>query len=425
VESSGSDLRLAWDVAGPNSAYTLERSDTLFPASWQAVASNLTTTSWSANLPATGTGFFRLRVVALSSRGTILTNLLLRGYSQADISTPAFAVPGPGDYRARPSRPGRSCTSLSMGHGNTTHASALVVLPVAPDRALPLLSYQHGTIVGREDVPSRLNDEGDIGLLLASAGYIAVLPDYLGLGDSPGLHPYHHAKSEATAVVDALRAARDSLTTHGVSWNQQLFITGYSQGGHATLAAQRELELYHTNEFTLTASAPGAGAYDMSGTTTTDFLSTRVPPNPYYSAYLVAAYVDTYGIATNLASVLRAPYDSTLPPLFDGRHGGSDINAIMPQHPADILKPEILQAFRDDPNHPLRSALRDNDLHTGWFPKTPTRFYHCRADQDVLFANSQVAFDTFKAAGAPSVELIDPFFARRAQHLRSVGAAPG
>ena len=39
-------------------------------------------------------------------------------------------------------------------------------------------------------------------------------------------------------------------------------------------------------------------------------------------------------------------------------------------------------------------------------PKSPTRLYHCLDDGDVLFGNSQVAYNAFKAAGAESVELI-------------------
>ncbi|MBL9136810.1 MAG: hypothetical protein JNK85_13115 [Verrucomicrobiales bacterium] len=408
VESRGTDLRLAWDPVNGVVTYTLERAEALVPATWQTITANLTATEWSGPLPTTGTGFYRLRVVELPTRGAVLTNLHLKTYSQADISALLLRYPVPG-ITARAVDAWKIVYQTLDAQGQPTYASALVVVPAATDRALPILSYQHGTITEREDVPSRLNDEADIGLLLAAAGYIAVLPDYLGLGDSPGFHPYHHAKSEATAVVDAVRGARNSLSARNVQWNNQLFLTGYSHGGHSTLAAHREFELLHTNEFTITASAPAAGAYDLSGTTTADLLSTRVPPNPYYTAYLLAAYVDVYGLAPDLASLLRAPYDTTLPPLLDGRHGGSEINAAMPSRPTDIFKPDYLQAFRDDPNHPLRVALRDNDLHTGWVPKSRTKLYHCRGDQDVVFGNSQVAFDTFKAAGAVSVELIDPF----------------
>ena len=46
-----------------------------------------------------------------------------------------------------------------------------------------------------------------------------------------------------------------------VALNGQLFLMGYSHGGHVTMALHRELEQYHANEITITASAPMAGAY--------------------------------------------------------------------------------------------------------------------------------------------------------------------
>jgi hypothetical protein len=68
-----------------------------------------------------------------------------------------------------------------------------------------LASYQHGTVLNKEEVPSRFaGGEVIIGLSMATDGYAVCMPDYLGLGDSPGLHPYVHAETEARAVADLL-----------------------------------------------------------------------------------------------------------------------------------------------------------------------------------------------------------------------------
>jgi hypothetical protein len=204
-----------------------------------------------------------------------------------------------------------------------------------------------------------------------------------------------------------LRAVRNFCATNGTPLNGQLFICGYSQGGHATMALHRELETFHTNEFALTASAPMAGAYDMSGVTTEDFLSGRLPPNPYYFAYVLAAYQSVYGLAPTLADLLTLPYSNTLPPLFQGNSSGGQINAAMPSNPTLILKPAILAEFRTQPNHPMRVALRDNDL-LAWTPRAPLRMYHCAGDRDVIKTNSQVALQSYHSRGATHVQLIDP-----------------
>ena len=150
-----------------------------------------------------------------------------------------------------------------------------------------------------------------------------------------------------------------------------------------------------------------AGAYDLSGVTTSNFLSGVTQPNPYYFLYLLAAYQDVYQFAPSLAAILAPPYNTTLPPLLNGNTSGDTINAAMPANPILILKPEYLAAFRDNPRHPLRLALADNDLYR-WVPRSPLHLYHCAADQDVIIANSEVALASFLAAGATQVQLIDP-----------------
>jgi hypothetical protein len=173
------------------------------------------------------------------------------------------------------------------------------------------------------------------------------------------------------------------------------------------MALLREIEQYHLAEFPVTAAATMAGAYDLSGVTTDDFLSDRPKPNPYYFALLLAAYQEVYRLAPTLADLLTPPYDNTLPPLLDGQHSGSEINAAMPAQPTGVLDPEFLAAFRANPNHPLRQALRDNDL-IHWRPQSPLRLYQCDKDADVVPANAEVALASFHAAGAVHVQLINP-----------------
>ena len=128
--------------------------------------------------------------------------------------------------------------------GARTLASGTLVLPVGRSGSLALASYQHGTIPRTNDAPGQ---ESFVGVAFATTGYAAVVPNYLGLGQaSAGLQPYHHARSEATACVDMLRAARNICATNGTALNGQNFLAGYSHGGHATMALLRELETFHT-----------------------------------------------------------------------------------------------------------------------------------------------------------------------------------
>ncbi len=173
------------------------------------------------------------------------------------------------------------------------------------------------------------------------------------------------------------------------------------------MALLRELEAYHTDEFTVTACAPMAGAYDLSGVMADDFLSGRLQPNPYYFALLLAGFQEVYHFAPSLGDLLRPPYNTNLPPLLLGNSTAGAINAAMANPPIQILKPELIAAFQTNQFHPLRIALQENDLYQ-WIPRAPLHMYHCGGDQDVPIANSEKALAVFQSLGATQVQLIRP-----------------
>jgi len=247
---------------------------------------------------------------------------------------------------------------------------------------------------------------GFVGVLFAANGYATVLPDYLGLGDSSDTQFYLHARSTATTCVDLLRAARAFCTNQSIPLNGKVFLCGFSQGGHATLAALREIEAFHTNEFTVTAAAPIAGAYDLSGEATKDVLSGRTN-SPVYFALLLAAYQTIYRLAPGWGDLLKYPYNEDLPSRLNGQYPPEEIELILPSNPLDALQPEYQAAFRNQPDHPLRLALRDNDV-IDWKPLAPLRLYHCHADEVVLYTNAVVTRNSFHTRGATHVQLVDP-----------------
>ena len=55
-------------------------------------------------------------------------------------------------------------------------------------------------------------------------------------------HPYLHADSQATTVIDSVRAARKCRRCGGRQALGQAVFTGYSQGSHASMTAYRAAE---------------------------------------------------------------------------------------------------------------------------------------------------------------------------------------
>jgi pimeloyl-ACP methyl ester carboxylesterase len=341
-----------------------------------------------------------------ASRGEVVDVVALSQVQPADI--PAMLdlpfVPFPLPY---PVATYRLAYQTVDPHGDPVDASALLALPMGAVGPLPLLSYQHGTAVLDSDAPSE--QQGSDGylssLVMAAAGYAVVAPDYLGFGDSEGLHPFVHGRSSATVVVDAIRAARAWLASNAVDMSGDLFLAGYSEGGYVTMTAQREIETRHAAELPLTAVAPMAGPYSLSEVMMEGFIAAEPVASPYYYAYTVLAYQQVYGLAESNQALFAEPYAGTVPPLFDGQHDSGELNAAMPPVPADMLDPTLLAQIRANPDHPFRLALQVNDAFR-FVPGTPTRLYHCTGDDRVPFGNSQRAYDYFTANGAASVELV-------------------
>ena len=287
--------------------------------------------------------------------------------------------------------------------GAPTIASGAVVVPVSSDCYHPIAAYMHGTILNRQDVPSRLSGEILVGYFLGATGYVGVLPDYLGLGDSPGPHPYMHAASEASASIDMLRAAREFCEAREVLLNGQVFLTGYSQGGHTCMATHKAIQELYPDEFNVTASAPCSGPYDVSGVQAEVITSPDPYPAPYYLPYVLFSYNYVYDLVPDIGDVLKSPYDALLPPLFEGNNGSGPVDAVMPNVPREILEDQVLQDFIDDPDHFFRVALRDNDLYD-WVPASPVRMLYCESDSHVSYENSIVTRDAMVAAGATQVQ---------------------
>lgn len=286
--------------------------------------------------------------------------------------------------------------------------SGAMVVPKNTECPVPFSIYMHGTASDRTGVPSYGSTEINIGLLFGMLGNIVVLPDYLGLGDSDTsvvIHPYIHAWSQANTSINMIRAGRHLEDSLGITDNGQLFLFGYSQGGFATAATLREIETNYPTEFEVTAAAPMSGAFDLKGAQRDLIISDSVYATPGYLPYVVFSYQSIYqNLYDSVQQVFKSPYDSILPALFYPKNRGIGyINNQCTPVPKHMLQDTTLASFIADSTHPLRVALAESDL-LDWAPQTPIKLFYCEGDEQVTYLNSENAFDTWTANGAPNVE---------------------
>ncbi len=214
--------------------------------------------------------------------------------------------------------------------GEVTIASGLISYPNDANAAFPVISFQHGTQIRRGSAPS-MNGFNDLVLWLTTAGYIFIEPDYLGLGVSEMLHPYHLKDVTASSVIDMIRATEhfcDQLSD--IQYNDQLFLAGYSEGGYATMATVKEIEDNLSDEFDITVSFPMAGAYDLSGTMVDLMLSEEPYPDPFYLPFFVLSYIEMYSLGA-IEDLFLPEYASIFPDLFSGEYSGGYIDDFLPE----------------------------------------------------------------------------------------------
>ena len=197
-------------------------------------------------------------------------------------------------------------------NGEQTNASGALLVPTgACTGPAPLVAYAKGTDVQKPRTLANPQD-GETFLLMsayAAQGYAVVATDYLGFAQSNyPYHPYLHADSEASSVIDSIRAARNAAGPAGLTLSGKVMLTGYSQGGHSSAAAQRNGERDAAAELNIVAGAHLAGPYNLSGSFK---LTEAIAGYQFFVPYLVTSWQKVYGnIYTDVNAVFKAPYAS-------------------------------------------------------------------------------------------------------------------
>jgi pimeloyl-ACP methyl ester carboxylesterase len=286
-------------------------------------------------------------------------------------------------------------------HRAETKVSGIVALPIKNDHTTPspMIVYSHGTMTDRNAVPSNLTYQIKHAITaFASGGYVVAASDYIGLGDSVDLlHPYCHSESLATTGVDTLRAAKQLAKIIDYPLEEKIYLTGYSEGGLATLATHHLVESKLSDEFQVAASAPMAGPYELSECTLNGCLDNPAKATTMYLTYVLLAYNYIYGdVFDRISEVFKPPYDSLAARLFDGTQSPITIREILPNDPKKLLKDEFVSKQMRNPEGAFYKRLKENDRYD-WAPRAPTMFIAAAGDIDVAFSNTTKTFEHMKS----------------------------
>jgi dienelactone hydrolase len=299
------------------------------------------------------------------------------------------------------------------GKGKMQVLTGLVALPRggAPKG---LVVFSHGTIGDHAMSPSRWTTKLHIGesqgaiLAFASGGYALAMPDYLGLGDDKGPHPFPLSQINSRSAIDIIAPARSIANKSGVKVGPKLFLTGYSEGGAVTMWATRQLE---AKGVPIAASAPISGPYNLTGTTRKGLME---PPKNlvefaaqlYFTTFAVRYIHATQGVPlTNyfvprMANLVETLYDKDYSDETMIKYLVLTAFTLGANNSLDkIVTPRFRKAIIElDTSDPVLRELKNGDCFD-WSPKTKMLLVSLDGDNIVDPANLTLTLDTMRKRG--------------------------
>lgn len=280
-------------------------------------------------------------------------------------------------------------------YGNQTVASGLVAMPIKPANKVGIVSYQHGTRFEKNDVPSRNNEKNYMYLAAfgSSAGYMTVMPDYLGLGDNDlPLHPYVQAETLASSSVNMLIAAKELAKLLNYPVSDKLYLAGYSEGGFSTNVMFESL-VNDYPELPVSAVASGSAPYDWQETMKFIMLDPG-PRATAYLAYFLYTLQSYKHYWTGLDEIFVAPYNTLIPKLLNGYHTVPEILGALPLNPQFILQPAFFNGIINQTDRNI-DVLKASFNHLDFIPNAPFLIIGSKGDRDLPYHAAEMAYEVF------------------------------
>ncbi len=305
-------------------------------------------------------------------------------------------------------------TVIPEHNNRPTEASGLVAVPDTDARAFPLLSYQHGTVFSKTEVPSFPDESMETRLLIAlfaGHGYVVIGADYIGKGISTEPDSYMVKESTVQACLDMLQAAKLVLADLGIE-TTGLFLSGWSQGSYSTMVFRERLE---------TLNVPVTAAATACTPTAPYMLVTRWINNHTKFdvswivgtvALLINAYEHYYSLPELSAAAIKPDYAPTARDFYANKIGWSEAARVFPTNTIDFLRADFAAASSLAGNR-FYQQLMENQAYQ-WRYATPTRYYYGAADECIAPYIAQLAVGFQETVGGASATAV--FAGENADH---------
>jgi pimeloyl-ACP methyl ester carboxylesterase len=282
-------------------------------------------------------------------------------------------------------------------------ATGLLAVPDTADTAFPMVSYQHGTVYGKEQVPSFPEQSPETQLMIAQfagQGYLLIGADYFGMGASKEPEGYLVKGSHQQATYDMVLASRAVLADLRLA-DSKLFLSGWSQGGFVTLAMLERLEAVGMPvKAATTASAPADAFVAFNG-----FLNfpRKIDANWITTIFILNVFsFENYHNIPGLARSLLTDetYEISRKAYLREPFNQNDV----PTDLRKLIRPEYFDA-QFFANSAYGRLVAQTSAYR-WVIKTPVRTFYGLTDEAIRIELGQLPMTFQKAIGNDTVEAV-------------------
>ena len=311
--------------------------------------------------------------------------------------------------------------------GTTINVSGALLISKNYDARFPTILFNHGTNSDRNSAPSidiqsstpTSSIEVFMGTVVASAFDCAVLiPDYIGYGESKHItHPYTHGESLGQTGLDFIRAYREYMSAPDVAlpFNNNIVITGYSEGGYASVALHKTIDAHPSEGLKVFKTVAGAGAYDLPAFSK-EILSN---PNPLgtrmLSSYLwvIGMYKKDFQYSKNYTDIFSETDNALLQSInydlayYSNENPDGTPKLQLNEVPSQLFKPAFISGVVGGTDAEFIRISQQNSF-IDFTPKDSVIFVYGDADRWVYPVNSKNAYDAMSAKHCPVKAYIQP-----------------
>jgi pimeloyl-ACP methyl ester carboxylesterase len=200
----------------------------------------------------------------------------------------------------------------------------------------------------------------------------------------------------------------------GITLKNEYYLLGYSQGGWATLALHKALELDYGSDFFLKGSVCGAGPYNIS-LLLQNMFAQNTYSMPVYLGYILNAYKSYNQFTNPVSDIFNEPFASKVSQLYTGLLSSGQINSQLTTSISALINPDFLAGYATAAKYSsIRDALNNNSI-TAWHSYKPLLLIHGGSDTQVNPISTENMYSAMIQAGT-SPDLIKKVIIPNADH---------